>query len=137
MTERPERQNGLWPYVTIRDGRGQEAIDWYGKALGAEVAYSTLADDQKRYMHATLSLNGGWLLLSDEFPEFMGGRTTAPPSAVTLHLTVDDADVWWDRAVAAGAEITMPLENQFWGDRYGQFRDPFGHSWSVGGPVKT
>ncbi|ATQ42588.1 VOC family protein [Caulobacter mirabilis] len=134
MTERLEREIGLWPYITIRDGRAREALDWYAKALGAEVAYSADAQDGKRVMHATLRVNGSWLMLSDDFPEHGGG--TPAPAAVTLHLTVDDADPWWDRALAAGAEVRMPLEDQFWGDRYGQFSDPFGHRWSVGGPAK-
>jgi PhnB protein len=55
---------------------------------------------------------------------------------VTLHITVDDADAWWDRALANGATVEMPLADQFWGDRYGRLQDPFGHSWSISGPVK-
>lgn len=135
MTERATIRSGLAPYITIRGGRGQEAIGWYGEAFGATVGYSAKSDDGARYMHASLEINGAWLLMSDDFPEYMGGKETAPPSAVTLHLQVDDADAWWRRAVTAGAEITMPLQNQFWGDRYGQLRDPFGHGWSIGGPV--
>ena len=90
--------------------------------------------DDRRIMHAHLRLNGGSLMLNDAFPEFVaeGQRSSAgAPSAVTLHLQVDDADRWWERAVAAGAGVTMPLADQFWGDRYGQLTDPFGHRWSV------
>ncbi len=65
-----------------------------------------------------------------------GGVETAPPAAVTLHLQVDDADVWFQRAVSAGATVRMTLADQFWGDRYGQITDPFGHHWSIGGPKK-
>jgi PhnB protein len=56
---------------------------------------------------------------------------------VTMHLQVDDADSWWNRALAAGATATMPIADQFWGDRYGRLIDPFGHGWSVGSPIKT
>jgi PhnB protein len=55
---------------------------------------------------------------------------------VTIHLEVDDADKWWKRAVDAGSTIIMPLADQFWGDRYGQLADPFGHKWSIAAPVK-
>jgi len=67
------------------------------------------------------------LLMHDDYPKAM-----LPPSAVTLHLQVDDADKWYDRAIAAGAAATMPMSDMFWGDRYGQLKDPFGHTWSIG-----
>jgi PhnB protein len=60
-----------------------------------------------------------------------------PPSAVTLHLEVDDADAWWKRAVEAGATVRFALADQFWGDRYGQLVDPFGHTWSVASKIKA
>ncbi|MGA2675164.1 MAG: VOC family protein, partial [Terracidiphilus sp.] len=62
-------------------------------------------------------------------PETLGG------SPVTFHLVVKDADAVWAKALAAGAVVTMPLADQFWGDRYGQLRDPFGHNWSIGQPI--
>jgi PhnB protein len=55
----------------------------------------------------------------------------------TIHLQVDDADAWWERAVAAGCDVRMPLEDQFWGDRYGSLRDPFDVDWSIGGPIRS
>ena len=76
------------------------------------------------------------VLLNDEFPEY-GGEQDIAPKGVTLHLQVDDADEWWNRAILAGAVPVFPLADQFWGDRYGQLKDPFGHSWSIGGPVKA
>ncbi len=87
-------------------------------------------------MHARFRSQRRAILLSDDFPEFRGGADAPPPSGVTIHLEVDDADGWWERAVAAGATITMPLADQFWGDRYGQLKDPYGHAWSIGAPVK-
>lgn len=88
-------------------------------------------------MHAHLLVNGSSLMISDDFPDWKGGRAAPDPGAFTLHLAVDDADVWWGRAVEAGAEVAMPLADQFWGDRYGQLRDPFGVSWSIGAPIKS
>ena len=69
-------------------------------------------------------------MLSDPFPEH--GYPLKTPQAFTLHLQVGDIQAWWDRAVAAGAEVTLPLHDAFWGDRYGQLRDPFGVSWAMG-----
>ena len=126
---------GVTPFLTIREGRGQEALDFYAKAFGAQVVSSNVAQDGKRLMQAELRVNGGAFMLSDEFPEFMGGPQ--PPAAgVVLHLHVDDADVWGAKAQAAGAVVTMPIADQFWGDRYGQLRDPFGHTWSIGAPIR-
>lgn len=85
-------------------------------------------------MHARFRVNGGAILLSDDFPEFRGSAEAPPPAGVTIHLEVDDADAWWTRAVDASAKT---LDDQFWGDRYGQLKDPFGHSWSIGAPIKT
>lgn len=127
--------DGVIPHLTIRDGKASEAIDFYTAAFGAEEQLRHPADDGKRLMHAHLKINGASVMLNDDFPEY-SGTTTAPPSAVTLHLQVDDADRWWQRAVDAGAQVRMPLDNQFWGDRYGQVADPFGHIWSIGGPLK-
>ena len=72
----------------------------------------------------------GFGLLADQFPEFAKGPGT-PPEGVTLHLQVEDADAAWERATAAGCEVIMPIDDQFWGDRYGQLKDPFGFEWSV------
>ena len=126
---------GVTPFLTIREGRGEEAIAFYTEAFGAEVPSKNMAQDTKRVMQAELRLNGGAIMLSDEFPEFMGGPQ-APAAGVTLHLQVDDADRWFQRATDAGAQVKMPLADQFWGDRYGQLTDPFGHSWSIGAPIK-
>ncbi|HEX4768476.1 MAG TPA: VOC family protein [Lichenihabitans sp.] len=138
MTDRakPERpRDGVTPFLTIADGRGSEALEFYGRAFGGDIVERNPAEDGKRLMQASLRINGGWVMLSDEFPEWMGGRVTPPPAAVTLHLQVDDADRWWARALDAGATVAMPIADQFWGDRYGQLRDPFGHTWSIGSPI--
>lgn len=128
--------SGISPHLTIRDGRASEAIDFYMRAFGATEIFRKEAEDGKRLMHAHLEVNGGALFLNDDFPEMMGGIPSSVPTGVTLHLEVADADVAWERALAAGASVRFPLENQFWGQRYGQVFDPFGHCWSIGGPVK-
>ncbi|MDP1028550.1 VOC family protein [Sphingomonas sp. KR1UV-12] len=133
MTERPT--TGVTPFLTIRQRRGMEALDFYQRAFGATVTERNVAEDGQRLMQAGLRINGGWLMLSDEFPEWMG-HDEPPPQGVTIHLQVDDADRWADRAVRAGATLTMPVGEQFWGDRYGQVVDPFGHRWSIGSPIR-
>ena len=125
---------GVTAHLTIREGKGSAAVDFYKAAFGAEEPNRHLADDGKRIMHSHLLVNGGSLMLNDDFPEYTGGVSV--PAGVTLHLRVDDADQWWQRALAAGATVRMPLDNQFWGDRYGEVVDPFGHHWSIGGPIK-
>jgi PhnB protein len=125
---------GIAAHITIRGGRGAEAVTFYERAFGAREETRHLADDGKRLMHAHLTINGGALLLNDDFPEFRVDGEAAAPAGTTLHLQVPDADATWDKAVAAGATVKMPLDNQFWGDRYGQLEDPFGFTWSIGGP---
>jgi PhnB protein len=128
---------GVAPHLTIRDGRGQEAVKFYESAFGAQEQMRNLAEDGKRLMHAHLAINGGSLMLNDDFPEYRDGGDARPPGGVTLHLQVPDADAVWNQAVAAGAAVKMPLEDQFWGDRYGQLEDPFGFTWSIGGRKKA
>lgn len=134
MAERPV--DGVTPFLTIRAGRGQEALTFYAAAFDAQVVERNLTDDGTRLMQAGIRINNGWIMLSDEFPEWRGFAEPAP-EGVTLHLQVDDADRWIDRAAAAGATVTMPAADQFWGDRYGQVTDPFGHRWSIGSPLAT
>lgn len=126
---------GLTPHIAIADKRGSEAIDFYKKAFGAVEQTRMPADDGVRLMHAHLLVNGTSLMMHDDFPEYTGSAMAAP-SGVTLHLQVDDTDGWYNRAVDAGAASVMAPENMFWGDRYAQVKDPFGHLWSIGCPVK-
>lgn len=126
---------GVIPYLTIPSRGGQAAVEFYRAAFGAEELFRNLAEDGERIMHSRLMINGALVMLSDEFPEY-GMPADVRPQAVTLHLQVDDADEWWARALVAGAVPTMPLADQFWGDRYGRLTDPFGHSWSIGAPVR-
>jgi len=121
------------PHVVVSNAAA--AIDFYKKAFGAIEVGRNIAPDSNKIMHAHLEINGGHLYLNDDFSESMGHKPTTPDalggSPVILHLQVKDADAAWSKAVAAGAEVVFPLQDQFWGDRYGQLRDPFGHKWSI------
>lgn len=126
------------PYLMV--DRGPEALDWYVRAFLAEVVERYDMDDG-RLGHATLGVNGGSLMLSDEFPEVKDVVGTSSPATLggtttTVNLSVDDVDVWFDRAVAAGATSLRPPTDEFYG-RHGKLRDPFGHVWSITGPTKS
>ena len=127
---------GVAPHLTIPSRGGQAAVEFYQRAFGAEVLRTMPAEDGERLMHAHLRINGGSVMLHDEFPE-MNGEQDIVPKGVVLHLQVDDADEWWNRAIVAGGVPVHPLADQFWGDRYGQLRDPFGHTWSIGAPIRS
>jgi PhnB protein len=123
----------LTPYLTVDDANA--AIAFYQRAFGAELHAKHPAPDGKKLMHAALTIRGALLMLCDDFPEMRGGVRQSPKalggSPVTLHLDVEDVDAAFERATQAGATVTMPLADQFWGDRYGKLRDPFGHEWSL------
>lgn len=128
----------LSPHLIVSDAAA--AIDFYQRAFDADLLTRHAAPDGRRVMHAALLINGAVLMLCDDFPEYRGGRSSTPEalggSPIVLHLQVKEADPVFNKAVAAGAEVAMPLSDQFWGDRYGQVKDPFGHTWSIGAPVK-
>ncbi len=114
-----------------------DAIDFYVKAFGATELMRLPGPDGK-LMHAAVSINGSSVLLVDEMLDYgVKSPITIGGTPVTIHLMVDDVDAWFERAVAAGATVAMPLEDQFWGDRYGVITDPFGHSWSMATTIKT
>ncbi|MDQ1153731.1 VOC family protein [Brevundimonas sp. SORGH_AS_0993] len=125
---------GLTPHLTIPSRGASAAVDFYIIAFGAEVLDRRPADDGERLIHAHLKINGASVMLNDEFPEYSGVQGVRP-AGVSLHLQVADPDAWWTRAMTVGgAEPVMDMADQFWGDRYGVLRDPFGHTWSIGGP---
>jgi uncharacterized glyoxalase superfamily protein PhnB len=127
----PPTLGGVVPYLSV-DGASR-AAEFYKQAFGAEEVARHPVDDEERTMHIHLHINGGSLMLSDPYPEH--GHPLKAPQAFNLLLAVEDVDAWWSRAVGAGAEIVMPLQVMFWGDRYGQLRDPFGVLWSIDGPA--
>jgi uncharacterized glyoxalase superfamily protein PhnB len=113
-----------------------DAIEFYKKAFGA-VEEARLPGPGGKIMHAMLRIGDSAVMLVDENPEWgMLGPKSLKGSPVTIHLYVEDADAFAARAVKAGAKITMPLDDMFWGDRYGTLVDPFGHQWSVATHVR-
>jgi len=128
--KQPDVLGGIVPYLLL-DG-ASKAAEFYGRAFGAREVFRHPNDDKGRTMHIHLYINGGSLMLSDAYPEH--GHPHQPAQGYTLHLKVDDVDSWWQRAVDAGAEVVLPLQKMFWGDRYGQLKDPFGVLWSMGQP---
>jgi PhnB protein len=135
-TQRPQpdvRPNTVTPYLAV--GNAANAIDWYKKAFGAKEITRQLEPTGK-IMHASLKIADSVVMLSDIFPgsEMKDPRDSGP--SVNLHIYSKDVDRIWRKAVEAGAKVTMPLEDQFWGDRYGKLADPYGHSWGFSWKAK-
>ena len=113
-----------------------DAIEFYKKAFGA-VEEARLPGSDGKLMHAMIRIGGDAIMLVDEMPQWGAlGPKALKGSPVTLHLYVEDVDAVVKRAVEAGAKVTMPVADQFWGDRYGKLEDPFGHHWSVATHVR-
>jgi len=131
----PDGFHTLTPHLTVRDAA--KAIDFHKQAFGAEVR--GVSYEGKKVIHAALKIGDSMLMLNDEFPEW---GTLSPLSSgnagtgVAIHIYVEDVDSVFNRAVSAGATVKMPLMDQFWGDRYGQVVDPFGHRWSLATHVR-
>lgn len=123
-------RGGVIAYLMV-DG-ATAAAAFYETALGARIVDGYPPDENGKTMHIHLYVNGSSIMLGDPCPE--QGFPAQPPQAFSLMLPVDDADRWWKRAIDAGAEPVMPVQDMFWGDRYGQFRDPFGVLWAVNQP---
>jgi PhnB protein len=127
----PDGFHRVTPHLVCRNAAG--LIEFYKKAFGAVELGRAPGPDGKSIMHAAIRIGDSIVFLNDEFPE-MGAQSplTTKGTPVTLHLYVEDADKQFQQALAAGAEVVMPLADQFWGDRYGIVRDPSGHQWSIG-----
>ena len=125
----PDGMHSLTPHLICAGA--SDAIAFYKAAFGA-VETSRLPGPKGRLMHAAVRIGDSTLMLVDEMPEWGALSPKAlKGSPVTIHLYVPDVDATVAQAVAAGARITMPVADMFWGDRYGQLEDPFGHRWSV------
>ena len=126
----PDGMTAVTPHLVCAGAA--QAIEFYKKAFGA-VEEGRIPGSDGKIMHASIRIGGAAVFLVDEMPEWGSlGPKALKGSPVTIHLYVDDADAVVARAVKAGAKVTMPVADQFWGDRYGQLEDPFGHHWSVG-----
>ena len=130
----PEGFHSLTPMIVCKGAF--EAIEFYKRAFGAE-ELSRLVAPNGSLLHASLRIGNSVLMLTEECapmgardPRGLGG------SPVTIHLSVEDADAAFSRATAAGVTVIMPVAEMFWGARYGVFKDPYGHSWSVATQVK-
>ena len=130
----PEDMHAVTPHLVCAGAAN--AIDFYKKAFGA-TEEARLPGPDGKLMHAMIRIGGSAVMLADEMPEWGSlGPKALKGSPVTIHLYVEDADAFVARAVKAGAKVTMPVADMFWGDRYGKLEDPFGHHWSVGTHVR-
>lgn len=131
----PEGFHTLSPLIVVRDAA--RAIEFYKNAFGAELLNASADGPDGKITHASLKIGDSILMLTDEFPDWHClGPQSLGGSPVTIHIYTEKVDEAFDRAVKAGATVTMPLQNQFWGDRYGQVTDPFGHKWSLAAHVE-
>lgn len=131
----PQGYHTITPSLTVKDAA--KAIEFYKQAFDAEQGEICMGQDGKTIMHAELKIGDSTFMLNDEFPD-MGckGPLSLGGSPVSLYLYVDNADTWYERAIKAGATSRMPVGDMFWGDRFGQVADPFGHIWSLATHVK-
>lgn len=127
------RKDQFLPQLIVDDGVA--AMHFYCRAFGAEEVSRTLTPDGTKLVHGELLLDGHQLYVSDEFDLAQGGTCQSPKTlggtGVRITLFVDDADAAQQRAVAAGAKILLPVQDMFWGGRYGKLLDPFGHEWGI------
>ncbi len=128
----PDGHEGLIPHLVCTPCA--DAIEFYKKAFGADEVHRMPAPDGQRLMHAAIRIDGRFVFLADDFPEYCGGKAQSPTALggtpVTIHRYVKDCDAAIERAKKAGASVVMPASDMFWGDRYGVVKDPFGHSWA-------
>ena len=130
----PDGMHSVTPHLVCAGAN--DAIDFYKKAFGATET-SRLPGPDGKLMHGSVQIGDSCVMLVDEnkdwgalSPRSLGG------SPVTIHLYVENADKFAEKAVAAGAKVVMPVAEMFWGDRYGVLEDPFGHKWSVATHVR-
>ena len=126
----PEGFHSITPSLIVRDAA--KAIDFYKRALGAQELVRMPSPDGK-IMHAELKIGDSIIFLSDEMPQ-SPAKSPQTLGGVTgvLNLYVEDVDKRFQQAVDAGARVSMPVADQFWGDRYGSLVDPFGYTWGIG-----
>ena len=131
----PHGFHTLTPHLVVRNA--DQAIEFYKKAFGAELQGEIARGPDGKVMHALLRIGDSNLMLNDEMPE-MGALSplSSDGSSVTIHIYTQNVDSAFERATKAGAKVAMPLADQFWGDRYGVVKDPYGHQWSLAAHVK-
>ena len=133
-----QRADQFIPHVIVNDGLA--AVKFYKEAFGAEEGHNMMAQDGKRLMHGEVTVDGHLMFVSDEFTAAEGGMCKTPQTlggtSVRITLQTDNADAVVERAIARGAKVLMPLQDMFWGARYGQIEDPFGHVWGINQQLK-
>ena len=124
----------VFAYLRVRDAAA--AIAFYARAFGATEGYR-LSEPSGRVGHAELKFGDTTVMLSEEFPEFeIKGPESLGGTTFSIHLHVDNADAMIARAVEAGAVLVRAISNQFYGERGGAVRDPFGHEWLIGHEIE-
>jgi len=131
----PPGYHTLTPHLIVSDAK--QAAEFYQKAFGAEIRGMAHGPDGK-VIHAEMKIGDSIVMFNDEFPAYgvVSPTTTKASTCVTTHMYVEDADKVYNSALAAGATVVMPLQDQFWGDRYGTVADPYGHHWSIATHIK-
>ncbi len=124
----PEGYHSISPALTCKDAA--RAIEFYKSVFGA-TEIMRMPGPGGVIMHAELRIGDSVIFLNDEIPGMTAGPSGSSINPVYLFLYTEDVDSIYNRAVSMGSKVVMPLENMFWGDRYGKFNDPFGHSWGV------
>ncbi len=125
----PDGFHTITPHLVVSDAA--KAIEFYKKALGAQENERMMTPDGKTVMHAQLKIGNSMVMLGSEHPPTCLSPKSRGGTSVNLHVYVENADAAFERAVKAGCTVKMPMSDQFWGDRYGQVEDPFGHQWSI------
>jgi uncharacterized glyoxalase superfamily protein PhnB len=137
VTAIPPGHEGLIPHLTCKGAA--EALEFYKKAFGAEEVHRMPGPDG-RLMHAAMKIDGRFIFLADDFPEYCGGKpmnaNALGGTPVTIHRYVKNTDAAMQQAEKAGASVIMPASDMFWGDRYGLVKDPFGHHWAFATHIK-
>ena len=126
----PEGMHTVTPHLICAGAA--EAIEFYKNAFGA-IELTRMPGADGKVMHASIRIGDSVIMLNEENPKWGSlGPKHLKGSPVTIHLYVENVDAVFEQAVRAGAKVTMPLDDAFWGDRYGKLEDPFGHQWSIG-----
>jgi PhnB protein len=133
-----QREDQFIPELIVHGGPA--ALDFYKQAFGAEEVHRMMTPDGKKLIHGELTLDGHKFFICDEFSAGEGGTCKSPETlggtGVRITLMVDNADRVVEQAVAAGARVSLPVQDMFWGGRYGKIVDPFGHEWGINQQVR-
>lgn len=124
------------PYITVNNAK--EALEFYKKAFNAEIVSVTEMPGTGKVLHSQMKIGNASVYVMDEFPDHgSNGPAKYGGTSVTMHTMVPNADEYFNRAVEAGCTVGMPLDDMFWGARFGNVKDPYGHSWSFSHILRT